>query len=769
MNHLSDFLHSLPRLFAHPLVVLLLGFIVLTRLHGSATPVFEAPDEVWHYAYVRWLVQGNGLPSLDDNASGANQEAAQPPLYYVVAALFSTLFDDSDLHNLMWHNPNFGYQALDNALDNKNMLIHTEAERFPWRGSVLAIHVTRLTSLLFGILTVIAVWGIGYEVFQTRKGALITAALVAFQPQFVFMCGVINNDSAAAALSTAALWVTARVFRRGFTVRRAAVLGVLVGMAILSKTSALALLFAVGAALCWQAWRERLSWKTLVIALCLYLALALGVGGWWYARNLWLYGDLLGVSRHFDTPWRHVQPKSLLELLPDLPLLLRSFWGAYGWGHIFWPDWVYVLLTLIALACFVLGIWHMLSDMRARRASPSLRDRISSAESIYLFSALWLAAIGVALLYWMRNVGAPHGRLLFPAVGAWAVLVAYGVYQESVSPVWRALGRVLILSMAVLATLAPGARIQAAFAPPRLYAPQQVEETITLLNFDYDVAGQTNLRIRLLGVDFEPERVTQGDILAVKACWEALVPIEEDYTIYAQLLGQNYTRAGERHTYPGLGRYPTSLWTPGMAFCDVYRIAVESWVPAPECYQLLIGLYLDDSRDRLTAFDSAGQSLIPPIVGAVSIVPETPLDITPEYPVQYVLGESILLQGYDLSGAFQSGTPLTLTLYWQAQSALDRDYTVFVHLLDEANTMLAQDDDPPRAGWYPTSAWEAGDVVVDVRQLDIPEIPTGQTVYVSVGMYLPDDLTRLPVTDDTGQPLPNGIVPLFATQVDSRR
>jgi hypothetical protein len=751
-----------PRL-GHPLLVLLGAFVGLVLLHSWATPLYEAPDEVWHYAYVRWLAHGNGLPSLDDNASGANQEAAQPPLYYGVAALLSAPFDDSDLHTLMWHNPGFGYQALDNALDNKNMLIHTDAERFPWRGSVLAIHVTRLASLLFGVLTVIAVWGIGYVVFQTRKGALMTAALVAFQPQFVFMCGVINNDSAAAALATAALWMTARVFRRGLTVRRAAVLGVLVGMAMLSKTSALALLLAVGAALCWQAWRERLSWKTLATALCLYLVLALGVGGWWYARNLWLYDDLLGMSLHFDTPWRYAQPKSLLELVPDLPLLLRSFWGAYGWGHIFWPDWVYVGLTLVAFACFVYGIWHVIRDVRARPSSLPLRDRISSAESIYLFSAAWLAAIGVALLYWMRNVGAPHGRLLFPAIGAWALLVVYGVCQKSAAPVWHTLGRGLILSMAVLAALAPGARLQAAFAPPRLYAPEHAENMVTPVSFDYDH------RIRLLGVDFEPKRVTQGDILVVKACWEALTPIAEDYTVYVQLLGQDYTRAGERHTYPGLGRYPTSLWTPGTAFCDVYRVAVEPWAPAPERYQVLVGLYLDDSRAQLTAFDSAGQSIIPSVVGAVTVAPQTPPTITPEYPVQYVLGESILLQGYDLSGALQSGTPLTLTLYWQAQAALGLDYTVFIHLLDEAGTMIAQDDGPPRAGWYPTSAWEPGDVIVDVRRLDVPEIPAGQTAYVNVGMYLPEDLTRLPVFDSVGEPLPDGIVPLFATQVDGKQ
>jgi hypothetical protein len=759
-------LHSL-----HPLMPLLLGFLALTLLHNSVTPVFEAPDEVWHDAYVRWLAQGNGLPSLDDNASGTGQEAAQPPLYYAVAALLRYPFDDGDLDTLFWHNPNFGYQSLDNALDNKNMLIHTEAERFPWRGSealassVLAIHVTRLTSLLFGVLTVLAAWGLGYEAFQTRKGALMTAALVAFQPQFVFICGVINNDSAAAALATATLWATARVFRRGLTARRAAVLGVLAGLAALSKTSALALFFVVGAALCWQAWRERLSWKTLAMALGLYFVSALAVGGWWYARNLWLYGDLLGTSRHFDTLWRNPQPKSLPELVSDIPLLIRSFWGAYGWGHVFWPDWIYILLTLVASICVIYGAWHAFDRIRARLSRAALREAVDTASGIYLLGAVWCAAIGVALLYWMREVAAPHGRLFFPAIGAWALLVAYGVVQKSTRFVWHGLGRGLLLGMAVLVALAPGARIQAAFAPPRLYTPQQVAETITSLNFDYDY------HIRLIGVDITPERVAPGDRLTVRACWEALTPVAEDYMVYVQLLGQDYTRAGERHTYPGLGRYPTSLWTPGTAFCDVYRIAVEPWVPTPERYQVLIGLYLDDSHVQLTAFDSAGQPNIPPVVGAVTIAPSTPPAIAPEYPVEYTLrdsslGESALLRGYDLSGALQSNTPLTLTLYWEAQTALSHDYTVFVHLSDEAGEMLTQDDGPPRAGWYPTSAWEAGDVITDAHRLDVPEIPAGQTIYVNVGMYLPDDLTRLPIFDSTDQPLPDGIIPLFITSAE---
>ena len=294
-------------------------------LHGWATPLFEAPDEVWHYAYVRWLAEGQGLPPMDSDVSGAGQEVAQPPLYYGVAALLSAPFPDEDLEHLFWANPNFGYQASGTVPDNKNWLIHTDREHFPWRGAVLTVHVTRLASLVFGLATVAASWGLGYEALGTQRGALLTAALVAFQPQFVFISSVVSNDSAAAALCTIALWLTVRAFRRGVTPRHAVLAGALVGLAALTKTSALLLIPGVGLTLGWVARRERCNWTRLIGMLGLYGIAVLALGGGWYLRNYLSYGDPLGISSHVNTPWGRPEAVSLVARLPELPLVIRSY------------------------------------------------------------------------------------------------------------------------------------------------------------------------------------------------------------------------------------------------------------------------------------------------------------------------------------------------------------------------------------------------------------------------------------------------------------
>ncbi|MEA3341903.1 MAG: glycosyltransferase family 39 protein, partial [Chloroflexota bacterium] len=304
---------------------LLVLFGVLGLSYSLVTPVFEAPDEVWHYAYVRYLAEERALPALTGDASGAHQEVAQPPLYYAIAALVSGLAPDDDLPDLMWHNPGFGYQAGGAVNDNKNMLIHTGhtghtgRERFPWRGAVLAIRLARFVSLGFGLLTVFATWGLGREAFPQRPAlALGVAAVVAFHPQFLFISGVASNDSAAAALSTAALWAIARILNRGSTIRRSVVIGLLLGLAALTKTSTLLLIPLATIALALAPRHSSFAIRhsplvighwTLVIGhwslVIRHWSLVIGhwslIGAWWYIRNAILYGDPFGFRVHTNT------------------------------------------------------------------------------------------------------------------------------------------------------------------------------------------------------------------------------------------------------------------------------------------------------------------------------------------------------------------------------------------------------------------------------------------------------------------------------------
>ncbi len=709
-------------------------FAVLGFLYSAVTPIYEAPDEVWHDAYVRWVAEGNGLPPLDEDRSGAYQEAAQPPLYYLVAAAVRRLFPDDDLPSLMWHNPFFGYQAGGTVNDNKNMLIHTDRERFPWTGAARAIHATRLVSLFFGLVTVAATGLLAWEAVGGRGGGAIplrAAALVALTPQFLFISGIVSNDSAAAALATLSLWAAARLLRRGADLRGSLLLGLLVGLAALTKTSALLLIpLALAAVLLSPGGTARQKAARALVV----LGTAIAVGGWWYGRNALLYGDPLGISRHVQTPWGRQTPASLATLLSEMPRLYRSFWGAFGWGHVEYPAWVYAALG--GLVVLALVGWE--------RAL--FRRSLQARGDVLLLAATWCGAVFLALLQWMRQVEAPHGRLLFPAIGAWALLMAEG-WEHLPWP--RATRNGVLLALVLLNLLTPVLVIHPAFARPRLMDPAAVARVVEGPRWTYGGAAQ------LLGAAPDRPSVAPGEVLTVRACWTARAPMEKDYTVVVQLVGRENIRIGERHTYPGLGRFPTSLWPVGRAFCDDYRVRVAPWAPAPELYDGRIGLYDADPSAPLPVVGEDGQAVEAPVAFRVRVAPTRPLAVTPTHPLDYRLGEAIRLVGYDLTGGVEAGGLLTVTLYWRADGAPGEDYRVFVHLLDARGEIVTQHDGPPHWGRYPTWAWQRGDVVPDEHVLSVPAATAGGPFSLAVGMYRPDTLERLPVTGPAG-PLPEG-------------
>jgi hypothetical protein len=91
------------------------------------------------------------------------------------------------------------------------------------------------------------------------------------------------------------------------------------------------------------------------------------------------------------------------------------------------------------------------------------------------------------------------------------------------------------------------------------------------------------------------------------------------------------------------------------------------------------------------------------------------------------------------------GDQVRLSLYWRAMSAMDSDYVVFVHLIDETGFVRGQQDNQPRQGTLPTSVWIAGDLVVDIYRVLVAENAPEGALAIELGLYRPTDIVRLPV------------------------
>ena len=193
------------------LALILAGFTVLATVYSLVTPLFEASDELWHYPMVKYVADHDfGLPVQRPGQTDAEapwrQEGSQPPLYYMLGAAATFWIDTSDLPDIRRINPhaNIGEIWPDG---NANMVVHTSnRESFPWSGTVLAMHIVRFLSILMGLGTVYVTYLLGRELFpNTPVIALAAAAFTAFNPMFLFISAVINNDNLSTLLASVLL------------------------------------------------------------------------------------------------------------------------------------------------------------------------------------------------------------------------------------------------------------------------------------------------------------------------------------------------------------------------------------------------------------------------------------------------------------------------------------------------------------------------------------------------------------------------------------
>jgi hypothetical protein len=89
----------------------------------------------------------------------------------------------------------------------------------------------------------------------------------------------------------------------------------------------------------------------------------------------------------------------------------------------------------------------------------------------------------------------------------------------------------------------------------------------------------------------------------------------------------------------------------------------------------------------------------------------------------------------------RGATSLVVRPTWVVEGAPGRDYTVFVHVVDEAGRPVAQGDAPPLGGAYPTSLWEAGERIEDEYEV------AAASGRVLIGLYRPDTGERLRTED----------------------
>jgi hypothetical protein len=721
------------RLSRSILILILSIYLVLALGYGAVTPLFETPDEHLHYFTADFIARNGRLPTTSDPGLMA-QEAAQPPLYYVLSSVLVRVSGGATDAPQLWANPRsdpedpHGESQAQPPL-NVNAFIHGPAEAWPWRGYVLSAHLIRALSAVLGLGTLLCIYGAGRTVWPGNPArALLATALIAFLPQFAFVHGAVTNDAAITFFCAAAIWQLLRITNyelritnekgiaaQGNSFISYALLGVTIGLAMLSKTAGLLLLAYCAAVVAVWAWSRGGSrrWARAATAGALAALPALALGGWWLWRNWMLYGDPTAANQ-FVLLAGGQRTYTLLQVWHDMDRVWTSLFARFGWMNVRPPLWIWIAWSAIAALATMGAIGGVVAGLRRGRRVPPIATVFHP--TLILFG--WFVLVAAAWLQFMMRTPADQGRLFFPALIPLALGAAFGLshWPRPWTQV-AAVGLALVTSVYSLTVVIP-----AAYAPAPLVTAIPADATPLDITFPEG--------LELLGARVETPSARAGDWVWVTLYWRARPDVSPTAPlVYLELFGRGFHRNGLQSSYHGRGNYPTPLWPVGEIIADRMAVRVMDGVAAP--VEAGLTVRLDEDAQRID-------------VGTVKVVPgEWPERVEPIA----TLGGAIELASAELSPETAApGDVVAVRLRWQVVAPPGPALLhLFAHLGDPAAPPLAQTDGPVMGGDYPSRLWAAGEIFDETIYLELPaDLPPGEYP-VNVGLYGYDTGTRLPL------------------------
>ncbi len=702
---------------------------LLFGFYSALTPLFEASDELWHYPMVQHFATGGGLPVQRADQTDAEapwrQEGSQPPLYYWIAAALSATFDSSNWRALRRINPHsdMGVPTRDG---NANAILHTPQES-SLASEVLAVRAARLASILMSTISVAFAYLVARELFPPHpndRRALLRLAvpmLIACTPMFAFISGSVNNDNAAVMFSTIGTWWALRIFRRGdVSLRSAALAGAVAGLGALSKSSALGLIGLFGLAALLALARQRTPLQAALGALARFtaimLALVFAISGWWFVRNVQLYGDWLGWNAFLDVVGRRDQPATLTQLWSESEGFVWAYWGVFGAMNVIMSPWIYEALNLLFVFAAAGNGVAFVTALRRGTLDTETLGKLA-------LSSFWVMLVFVALLRWTSLTPASQGRLMFPTIAILSAFIAHGLWHMHRLALALGLG-----AMAALAVAAPVVFIAPAYAPPADRWEQTLNEALHA-----DFGGQ----VRLAAAQSNAKQATPGEEVTIWMNWEIIGEPAHNYSVFVHLVDEHDVIVAQRDMYPGQGSLALSEQRVGRRWTDRYTLRIPPLAHAPRTLRWAVGLYDFATGHRLT-LPNGNDRLI---FGEVQLAPRA--ELAPL--LRYVNG--LVLLDYALAPtALQPGDTLRVTTRWRVESRPPRDLNISLQLLDDFAHKAAQEDQS-----QPISAWAAGGTLTLTHQLLLSESAPPGVYRLLLVWYAPEDLARTSAYDGQGQ------------------
>ena len=445
------------------LVLLWLAFVMRGLWYSALMPAWEGYDEPFHFAALQSVASGHSMPRADTLVSLEVQDSLHLlPVPWELQ--FQSVPQPLTTHEDFWKlSPAERKQRVDALLalppqqgsrPATEPLQNYESQQAPlyyWLAAdpmgrmralplLSRLYWLRILNVLLASAVIPLAFRIARRVLRSDLQAIGVVAVIVLLPELMINVARVSNESLALICCSVLLMAALQIARQPRSWRWWILLGIALGMGLLTKAyfltavPAVLMLTAIGFWTARDAGTGKRAMSAIAVRCGAALAVTLVIAGGWYARVHAITGSWSGQAD--DAAMRHMSFVSKLSAITHvnwksgvLSVVISHVWFG-GWSFVRVPRGLYIAAMLVIVVAIV-GVAIRLS--RPRGADGERRDVLVLA-AFYL--CFWAGlAYHVLVTYLHLGVSATTGWYLYALVAAEIVLLVWGLEAFFPSPV----------------------------------------------------------------------------------------------------------------------------------------------------------------------------------------------------------------------------------------------------------------------------------------------------------------------------------------------
>jgi len=334
--------------YTFPILVGVLFFLRGLQIQCLYPPL-EGPDEYQHIAYMVYLIEEHKIPEF-------GKAMVPKSLYPHLLANPHCNYDWEQTHGIGCLRYKDFYNQQPQQTEDPNIRLY-EAQQpplyyiifspvFSWMANSFgfreAVYTLRIINILLGAIAVILLVSPINGIFQDQRESRLCMLAVSMVPMFMMYVSRVTNDPLALTFAGLAIYVLTRMSNRKHFILKAAIVGGMIGIGVLTKMIVFCLLPVSLIYLGYLAMASRIPLRKALICSMIIISCYLALAWQYHLQNYHDFGTVFAV---IDTIKNAAANKTFLDLVEQIHFghIRHYFVGLLVIGNLWTSGWSFLL------------------------------------------------------------------------------------------------------------------------------------------------------------------------------------------------------------------------------------------------------------------------------------------------------------------------------------------------------------------------------------------------------------------------------------------